>query len=300
MGFEVDRFEGDVSEEFFCSICSGILEEAIQAPGCEHCFCSLCIKQWLPRHPTCPVDRSPLSLHDLKPIPRVLKNLLAKLLIRCGHKDCAKLVKLEQLSSHMKDCEFNPKKPVICDQGCGLALSKENLTSHNCITELKSRVENQEKIIISYEKQFKDLKERVHSLDISESTRNSTPDQNDLSEGIVVWANSLARAKVTTWGGIISTPDSKSQSNVKRSLIESGCPRQIAKKLMENVHEMRWPLGLLNLKTRRENQRQYKKYICRRIPNKQAVVVMACDNYHMSDDMIIEPGLVMIFAHGIE
>ncbi|CAB4061675.1 RNF41 [Lepeophtheirus salmonis] len=210
MGFEVDRFEGDVSEEFFFAL----------------------YVLWLPRHPTCPVDRSPLSLHDLKPIPRVLKNLLAKLLIRCGHKDCAKLVKLEQLSSHMKDCEFNPKKPVICDQGCGLALSKENLTSHNCITELKSRVENQEKkIIISYEKQFKDLKERVHSLDISESTRNITPDQNDLSEGIVVWANSLARAKVTTWGGIISTPDSKSQSNVKRSLIESGCPRQIAKKI---------------------------------------------------------------------
>ena len=42
------------------------------------------------------------------------------------------------------------------------------------------------------------------------------------------------------------------------------------------------------------------QYVCRRVPNKQAVVVMACDNAHMSDDMILEPGLVMIFAHGIE
>ena len=32
---------------------------------------------------------------------------------------------------------------------------------------------------------------------------------------------------------------------------------------------------------------------------KQAVVVMACENQHMAEDMIMEPGLVMIFAHGV-
>ena len=36
------------------------------------------------------------------------------------------------------------------------------------------------------------------------------------------------------------------------------------------------------------------------ITGKQAVVVMACDNRHMAEDMIMEPGLVMIFAHGVE
>ena len=46
--------------------------------------------------------------------------------------------------------------------------------------------------------------------------------------------------------------------------------------------------------------RQYEQYTARRIPGKQAVVVMACDNTHISDDMILEPGIVMIFAHGIE
>jgi len=33
---------------------------------------------------------------------------------------------------------------------------------------------------------------------------------------------------------------------------------------------------------------------------KQAVVVMACENVHMAEAMIMEPGLVMIFAHGVE
>lgn len=48
------------------------------------------------------------------------------------------------------------------------------------------------------------------------------------------------------------------------------------------------------------NRRHYESYICKRVPGKQAVVVMACDNRHMNDDMLLDPGLVMIFAHGIE
>ena len=30
------------------------------------------------------------------------------------------------------------------------------------------------------------------------------------------------------------------------------------------------------------------------------MVVMYCENQHMGDDMILEPGIVMIFAHGVE
>lgn len=33
---------------------------------------------------------------------------------------------------------------------------------------------------------------------------------------------------------------------------------------------------------------------------KQAVLVLSCDNPHMTDDVMVEPGLVMIFAHGVE
>lgn len=33
---------------------------------------------------------------------------------------------------------------------------------------------------------------------------------------------------------------------------------------------------------------------------KQAVLVLSCDNSHMGEDVMVEPGLVMIFAHGIE
>lgn len=36
------------------------------------------------------------------------------------------------------------------------------------------------------------------------------------------------------------------------------------------------------------------------VAGKQAVLVLSCDNAHMSEEVLVEPGLVMIFAHGIE
>lgn len=109
---------------------------------------------------------------------------------------------------------------------------------------------------------------------------------------------------------------------IKRALSESGCPPHILDDLMENCHERRWPRGLCSLETRQENRRVYDNYVCRRIPGelvfvgvsflfclfkgkthfigKQAVLVLSCDNAHMGEDVMVEPGLVMIFAHGIE
>lgn len=114
---------------------------------------------------------------------------------------------------------------------------------------------------------------------------------------------------------------------IKRALSESGCPPHILDDLMENCHERRWPRGLSSLETRQNNRRIYDSYVCRRIPGecgpphgsyvtnhkqtkiltivcivagKQAVLVLSCDNSHMTEEVMVEPGLVMIFAHGIE
>ena len=39
---------------------------------------------------------------------------------------------------------------------------------------------------------------------------------------------------------------------------------------------------------------------CKSSKGKQAVVVLQCENGHMPTDMISDPGIVMIFAHGVE
>jgi hypothetical protein len=43
--------------------------------------------------------------------------------------------------------------------------------------------------------------------------------------------------------------------------------------------------------------RQLKIFI---FTGKQAVLIMACENLHMPEDLVLEPGIVMIFAHGVE
>jgi hypothetical protein len=45
---------------------------------CEHAFCNACISEWLRLRPTCPVDRLEFTHSQLKPVPRILKNLLAR------------------------------------------------------------------------------------------------------------------------------------------------------------------------------------------------------------------------------
>ncbi|XP_048776205.1 E3 ubiquitin-protein ligase NRDP1-like [Ostrea edulis] len=315
MGYELNRFQGDVDEELICPICSGVLEEPLQAPQCEHAFCAACIQEWLTRQPTCPVDRNPITPNQLKPVPRILRNLLSRLQIACDNATygCTVVVKLDMLSAHIQECEHNPKKPVHCESGCGIVVPKDELKDHNCVRELRNLVQQQasritemqteiteHKLNISEQKrELQLLKEYMRSMRVSNPRMREIQSEMENAD-VLRWVSSLQTARVTRWGGMISTPDAVLQAVIKRALIDSGSPPHIVNELMENAHERRWPSGLSTLETRQLNRRQYENYVTKRIPGKQAVVVMSCENEHMPDDLIMEPGLVMIFAHGVE
>lgn len=121
MGYDVTRFQGEVDEDLLCPICSGVLEEPVQAPHCEHAFCNACITQWFAQQQICPVDRTVVTLAHLRPVPRIMRNMLSKLQISCDNASfgCTATLRLDQLQSHLKDCEHNPKRPVNCEEGCG-------------------------------------------------------------------------------------------------------------------------------------------------------------------------------------
>jgi E3 ubiquitin-protein ligase NRDP1 len=222
-------------------------------------------------------------------------------------------MKLDSLPSHLEECEHNPKRPVPCEQGCGLVIPKDELKDHNCVRELRALIHSQQQKMADFKQEMEEqrfqineqkrelqlLKDFMRAMRISNPAMRAIADQMERDE-VLRWSNSLTRARVTRWGGMISTPDDVLQAMIKRTLSESGCPPHIVDDLMENAHERRWPPGLCSLETRQNNRRQYENYVCKRVPGKQAVVVLHCDNSHMSDDMMVEPGLVMIFAHGIE
>jgi len=317
MGIEINRFQGEVDEELLCPICSGVLENPLQAPNCEHAFCSGCIHEWLSRQPTCPVDRQNITPPQLRPVPRILRNLLYRLQLTCDNSvyGCTAILKLDVLQSHIQECEFNPKRPVPCELGCGLVVPKDELKEHNCVKELRTVMQTQQAKLVEVQAEVAEgkfqLQEQKRELQLLKefmrAMGNANPSMQILvdqmkADEVRRWAETLPTARVLRWGGMISTPDTvlQRQAMIERALSESGCPPHIIQDLMENAHERRWPTGLKSLEIRQLNRRQYENYVCRRIPGKQAVTVMACDNSHMNPDMILKPGLIMIFAHGVE
>lgn len=44
---------------------------------------------------------------------------------------CTAVLKLDVLQSHIQECEFNPKRPVPCELGCGLVVPKDELKVFN-------------------------------------------------------------------------------------------------------------------------------------------------------------------------
>lgn len=48
------------------------------------------------------------------------------------------------MASHLEECEFNPKRPLPCEQGCGLVIPKDELKDHNCVKELRKLIETQQ------------------------------------------------------------------------------------------------------------------------------------------------------------
>lgn len=48
--------------------------------------------------------------------------------VTCENDGCTAIVKLDALAAHLVECEFNPKKLIECQNGCGMLISKESLT----------------------------------------------------------------------------------------------------------------------------------------------------------------------------
>uniref|UniRef100_A0ACB8FUY5 E3 ubiquitin-protein ligase NRDP1 n=1 Tax=Sphaerodactylus townsendi TaxID=933632 RepID=A0ACB8FUY5_9SAUR len=260
---------------------------------------------------TCPMNRSNVTMAHLRPAPWIMRIMLSKLQITCDNAGfgCTDVVCLDNLISHLNDCEHNPKQPVTCKQGCGLEMPKDELSNHNCIKHLRSGVQQQQTRTAELEQTSHQLAEQkcdtellkaylrvICSINLNLQNLEETIEYNEILE----WMNSLQLDRVTRWGSMISTPDAVLQAVIKQSLAECGCPTLIINEMTENAHKRNWPQGLATQETRQMNWHCYENYVAKRIAGKQAVVVMACENQNMGEEMVLEPGLVMMFAHGVE
>ena len=104
---EPSRFVGEVPPDLLCHICQQVLSEPLETP-CQHAFCADCIRQWLNKTASCPVDRKPVTIPQLNPLHRVVRSLLDQLIIKCDfvERGCTHTMRLETRRSHVLTCGY--------------------------------------------------------------------------------------------------------------------------------------------------------------------------------------------------
>lgn len=131
----------DISEDDFeiikCGICLAMFDRPLVTSCCQQSYCSVCIKQWIRNAKTCPNCRKQLTEKKLTVPPRFSMNMINNKLIYCEHKShgCDAQIKLGDLSSHLKCCQFSPHNRC---QLCGQIKN----SGHNCVAQMSDRVAN--------------------------------------------------------------------------------------------------------------------------------------------------------------
>ncbi|XP_044518373.1 E3 ubiquitin-protein ligase PDZRN3 isoform X2 [Gracilinanus agilis] len=137
MGFELDRFDGDVDPDFKCNLCNKVLEDPLTTP-CGHVFCAGCVLPWVVQQGSCPVQCQRISTKELNHV-LPLKSLILKLDI-----------------NHMRErCDARPAG--LCEQGCGLVLTHGELRpgAHCCFQALKAHSSALQAKVAGLEKELK-------------------------------------------------------------------------------------------------------------------------------------------------
>ena len=129
-GYDEERFVTTISRNFLCLICFNVLKDPVLCPRNQHCFCRGCITKHLENSQRCPTCADELTEETLTEPPRMVKDYLNELNIRCVYHDrgCEEIVQLQHLDQHEDSCGFTP---VVCrNQGCGAILNKRDLIHH--------------------------------------------------------------------------------------------------------------------------------------------------------------------------
>ena len=129
-GYDEARFVTTVNRNFLCLICFNVLKDPVLCPKNHHCFCRGCITKHLENSQRCPTCADELTEDTLTEPPRMVKDYLNELNIRCVYHDrgCQEIVQLQHLDQHEDSCGFIPA--VCTNPGCGVTLNKRDLVHH--------------------------------------------------------------------------------------------------------------------------------------------------------------------------
>lgn len=131
MGFDLNRFEGEVDQDLVCLYCGKVFEDPVTVK-CGHTFCKLCFQKALSKKKTdCPKCDRDLTSGEAQQATSDLVEKLGKLTIHCEHQQlgCETVVPFEELSNHMgTECAFRLER---CEhKGCDERVVHVGLEKH--------------------------------------------------------------------------------------------------------------------------------------------------------------------------
>ena len=129
-GFDEERFTTKVNRNFLCLICFNVLKDPVLCPRNHHCFCRGCITKHLENVQRCPTCADELTVETLIEPPRMVKDYINELNIRCVYIDrgCQEIVQLQHLEQHEATCGFTPA--VCTNPGCGTTVNQRDFYNH--------------------------------------------------------------------------------------------------------------------------------------------------------------------------
>ena len=257
-GYDDSRFEKDVDEHFYCSICYNVLKDPRMCHKNEHVFCHDCITEHLKVNTqTCPECNDHLTV-DMLRRPRLLTNYLSKLKINCDHADrgCPEFICVENLESHVESCGFSP---VMCsNENCGMEINKQDKDHHeNEVCEYRKMkcqdCGKMQEVVGRLEGSLMELDGKVEGVD--EKMEKNHVDMKKIVgklEGSLVGMNKLVNEKVETLKGMNKMVNEKveaignRQEELQREVKKIGEVQKEVGEITEEVKDMKENISKVN------------------------------------------------------
>ena len=131
-GYEDSRFElrDTISPSFHCPICMNVLNDPVMCQKNQHYFCRACISKHLSNTHNCPTCQDDLSENTLVQAPRIVREYLSELRIRCDffNRGCRDVMKLNDREHHVSMCGFAPVK--CSNEDCDVVINRQDKLHH--------------------------------------------------------------------------------------------------------------------------------------------------------------------------
>ncbi|KAI9317112.1 hypothetical protein BX666DRAFT_145806 [Dichotomocladium elegans] len=124
------NYTESINANLICCICQAPFVDPVVLT-CGHTYCSLCIYQALEASSVCPIDRSPVTLDEIKPAVKIVINMVNELLVQCPRSDagCDYIGQRQFIEHHVKhDCLYT-FAPCSMDE-CKTLVLKKDLGQH--------------------------------------------------------------------------------------------------------------------------------------------------------------------------